>query len=46
MNPKSSSEESDGSTPEGTEENQTESLSDQVSTAQGIGGTGTIKVTG
>ncbi len=46
MNPKTNSEEPDGTAPEGTEEKPTESLADQVNTPQGIGGTGTIKVTG
>lgn len=46
MNPKTNREEPDSTAPEGTEENQTENLAEQANTAQGIGGTGTIKVTG
>ncbi len=46
MIPKANSEEPDGAAPEGTEENQAENLAAEASTAQGIGGTGTIKVSG
>jgi hypothetical protein len=46
MNPKTNSEEPDSSTPEGSEETQPENLAAEANAAQGIGGTGTIKVTG
>ena len=46
MNPKTNREEPDGTAPEGTEENQAENLAAEASAAPGVGGTGTIKVSG